>query len=90
MNHPRMNPEMKSREYHLIEKAPMLNSSGLTCQFTTNVSNIIFYFRSAKIAIRRAFYIKTTKKIDIVSSEREKNKTMWKKNEKMNGAGKRD
>jgi hypothetical protein len=57
-----MNPDMKSREYHLIESAPNERISGFTFQFTTNVSSIILRFKSAKIIIRRAILIKTTKK----------------------------
>ena len=41
MNHPRMKPEMNSSPYHLIDNAPKHNISGLTYQFTTNVSNIV-------------------------------------------------
>jgi len=49
MNHPRMNPEMKRSEYHLISSGPRLNISGFIFQFTTNASNINFNFIIAKI-----------------------------------------
>jgi hypothetical protein len=62
MNQPRTNPDTKSKEYHLRDTDPMLNISGFICQFTTNVSNMLNNFRSAKITIRRALLIKTTKK----------------------------
>jgi hypothetical protein len=44
MNHPRMNPEMNSNEYHLIETGPMLKISGFMLQCIANVSNIVFLF----------------------------------------------
>ena len=51
MNHPRMNPEMKRSEYHLMATGPMLKISGLTLQCTANVSNINSFFNPAKIII---------------------------------------
>ena len=41
INHPRINPDTKSREYHLREIGPKDRSSGLTLQFIAKVSNII-------------------------------------------------
>ena len=48
MNQPRMNPEMKSNEYHLIESGPKENSSGSTCQFIAKISNIPYILTVCK------------------------------------------
>ena len=42
MNHPRINPDTKSREYHLRETGPIERISGFILQLTTKVSNIIY------------------------------------------------
>ena len=50
MNHPRINPEMNSSEYHLIAKGHS-SSSGFASQCIVKNSNIIFLInRDAKIA----------------------------------------
>jgi hypothetical protein len=44
MNHPRMNPEINRREYHLISKDPSDKSTGSAFQCIAKVSNIIYQF----------------------------------------------
>ena len=48
INHPRMNPETNSKEYHLSDRGPIESISGLTLQFTIKVSNIDFYITECK------------------------------------------
>jgi hypothetical protein len=46
MNHPRMNPEINRREYHLISKDPSDKSTGSAFQCIAKVSNIIQFITS--------------------------------------------
>ena len=41
INHPIMNPETKSREYHLIDSDPIWKISGSTCQYIASKSTIV-------------------------------------------------